>query len=90
MEKQEIFFKSLGNISRVKILACIGDSEKTVNELIGNCELSQSAVSQHLAYLRRIGLVSVRREGRHQIYTPVDKKLSTVCRDILEIYNNLN
>jgi ArsR family transcriptional regulator len=79
-------FKSIGNITRVKILACLGQSDKAVNELITNCSLSQSAVSQHLAYLRSVGLISATRKGRQQIYRVSNPRLAEICKRLLEIY----
>ena len=75
--------KSISNITRVKILACLGESDKTVNELIANCHLSQSAVSQHLTYLKQAKLVTANRQGRKQVYSTLDAKLSNLCKQLL-------
>ncbi len=76
-------FRVLGNSTRVQILASLGKSDKTVSELIATCSLSQSAVSQHLAYLKKHGLVAARRRGRYQIYHVSDKRLPSVCNQIM-------
>ena len=82
-------FKTIGNINRVKILACLGRSDKTVTELIGNCGLSQSAVSQHLTYLKNAKLISAEKKGRYQIYKIADKRLANVCEQILGLFPEL-
>ncbi|MBP9758564.1 winged helix-turn-helix transcriptional regulator [Candidatus Dojkabacteria bacterium] len=82
-------FKIIGNVTRVKILACLGESEKTVTELISNCCLSQSAVSQHLAFLRDEGVIFSTKKGKYHIYKVADKRLSQICKDILELFPNL-
>jgi DNA-binding transcriptional ArsR family regulator len=43
-------------------------SEKTVNELARPLEVSRPAVSQHLAVLKSVGLVTERRAGRSRCY----------------------
>jgi ArsR family transcriptional regulator len=82
--------RTIGNIHRVKILACLGKSDKTVTELIGNCCLSQSAVSQHLMYLKDAKLISAEKSGRNQIYKVADKRLSEICEQILKLFPDLN
>ncbi|NCT55512.1 winged helix-turn-helix transcriptional regulator [bacterium] len=81
--------KTLGNITRVKILACLGRSDKTVTELLSVCSLSQSAVSQHLSYLRKAGLVVCERKGKYQVYKVIDNRLSILCKDILQLVEDL-
>ena len=40
-----------------------------MGDLVGALDVSQPAVSKHLAVLRRAGLVEVRTEGQRRIYT---------------------
>jgi ArsR family transcriptional regulator len=62
--------RALGNPARLRIVAylCIAE-EKTVGEICGALDLSQSTVSQQLASLRLHGLVRVRREGGFRHYS---------------------
>jgi len=46
-----------GSTARLKLLNCLKEKSKTVEELIGVCGLSQSAVSQHLRKLKDMGFV---------------------------------
>ncbi len=69
----------LGNETRVKLLLCLSHGEKTVSELILNCGLSQSAVSQHLQKLRACNMVSVQRVGREKYYSIADRELTMIC-----------
>ena len=82
---ENAFFKNLSSKTRITILACLGKSEKTVTEIIKNCDLSQSAVSQHLAYLRKSGLVAAQKKGLYQVYRIENKKLSKICEQLIEI-----
>lgn len=61
------WMKVLSNPHRLKIICVLYYGEKFVGELGIATGLSQSAMSQHLARLRRAGLVETRRDG-HAIY----------------------
>jgi DNA-binding transcriptional ArsR family regulator len=61
--------KSLSNENRLMILCCLIDGEKSVSELNQQVDLSQSALSQHLASLRDGDLVSTRREAQTIYYS---------------------
>jgi DNA-binding transcriptional ArsR family regulator len=56
-------FRVLGHPARVRILELLRDGERTVGTLQAELELDSGGTSQHLAALRRIGLVQSRREG---------------------------
>ncbi len=56
-------FRTLGDPSRLRILALLAREELSVSELQEILGLGQSTVSGHLAQLRRVGLVATRREG---------------------------
>ncbi len=61
-------FKALSDPSRLGIFERLTRGEMAVMELTAQFELSQPAVSQHLAVLRQAGLVTVRRDGRMVYY----------------------
>ncbi|MBT9331795.1 ArsR/SmtB family transcription factor [Paracidobacterium acidisoli] len=61
-------FRTLADPTRVAIYDCIARQEMTVSEIKGRFPVSQPAISQHLAILRRAGLASERRAGRHVHY----------------------
>ncbi len=61
--------KALGNARRLMILCQLLEGEKSVGELVRLIGLSQSALSQHLARLRRDRLVSTRRSAQTIYYT---------------------
>lgn len=61
--------KSMSNESRLLILCNLAEGEKSVGELQELVELSQSALSQHLAVLRRDGLVTTRRSAQSIFYS---------------------
>jgi DNA-binding transcriptional ArsR family regulator len=61
-------FQALADPSRRAIFESLTRGESAVKELTARFELSQPAVSQHLAALRAAGLVRGRREGRSVYY----------------------
>ncbi len=65
----EQLLKALANANRLMILCTLAEGECSVGELNERIELSQSALSQHLAVLRRDGLVATRRESQTIYYS---------------------
>ena len=60
----------------VELLARRG--EQPVNDLVARLALSQPAVSKHLAVLRNVGLVAVKRRGRERLYSVNARELKAV------------
>ena len=81
-------FSIIDNEVRVKLVMCLSNGEKTVSELISNCGLSQSAVSQHLQKMRLAGVVSVNKKGREMYYSIQDKRVLDICKDIFNYINS--
>ena len=63
IDQLESVFKALADKTRLRILALLGNNEVCVCHIHDSLELPQPTVSRHLAYLRRAGLVDVRRDG---------------------------
>ena len=61
-------FQTLADPSRRAIFESLWDGEAAVKELTARFDLSQPAISQHLASLREAGLVRGRRDGRCVYY----------------------
>lgn len=61
--------KAVANIQRFTIIKALIDGEKNVGELESCITLSQSALSQHLARLRRDNIVQTRREAQLIYYS---------------------
>ena len=61
--------KAMANERRLQILCLLHGQELSVGELCMKLELSQSALSQHLAWLRRDGLVDTRKEAQTVYYS---------------------
>ena len=68
-------FRVLGHPARVRILELLRDGERSVGSLQAELELDSGGTSQHLAALRRIGLVVSRREGTSVYYRAADERV---------------
>ena len=75
------FLKSLGNEKRLQILCRLHDGELSVTELQQAVGTSQSALSQHLARLRKDRLVLTRRESQTIYYSLAD----TAVREVIAV-----
>ncbi len=76
--------KALANRHRLIIICQLIEKERSVGELAELLALRDSTVSQHLALLRRDGLVSARRDGQTIWYSigsePARELVSTLYR----------
>lgn len=61
--------KALANEKRLMVLCLLVDADRSVGELNALLDLSQSALSQHLAVLRGDGLVQTRRDAQSIVYS---------------------
>lgn len=61
-------FQALADPSRRAIFEALAHGEAAVRELTARFDISQPAISQHLAALKDAGLVSGRRDGRLVYY----------------------
>lgn len=78
--------KSLANQRRLLILCHLVQGEKSVGELEKLVGLSQSALSQHLARLRKEALVTTRREAQMIFYSIDSPDAKAVLATLYELY----
>jgi len=83
IEQLEDAFKALADRTRLRILALLGNNEVCVCHIHDSLGLPQPTVSRHLAYLRRAGLVSARRDGVWMHYR-VSTSLAPEVRLVLD------
>ena len=77
---------ALANQKRLLVMAHLFQGEMSVNTLAQKVNLSQSALSQHLAKLRAAGIVSTRREGQTIYYKSVSDAAKTVVDSLGRVY----
>lgn len=80
------FLKSIANDRRLIILCELVKGERSVGELEAIADLSQSALSQHLAKLREAKLVKTRRESQSIYYSLADTGVSKVIGVLHDVY----
>lgn len=68
----ELFFKALADRTRLRVIHLMGDDEVCVCFFVEVLKTNQPKISRHLAYLRRAGLVSARRDGKWIHYRLVE------------------
>ena len=78
--------KALANKQRLMILCLLVDRERAVGERNGLLDLSQSALSQHLAVLREENLVNTRRDGQTIHYSLMDGPALRILQVLHDTY----
>jgi len=78
--------KGLANESRLMIMCVLSEGEVSVGQLNQRIELSQSALSQHLAVLRDQGLVQTRRESQTIFYSLADTAAMSIIELLHDVY----
>lgn len=76
----------LGNGKRLAIVAYLLEEELTVGTIARRVKLSQSALSQHLARLRKLGVVETRRDRQMIYYSCRSDAVRTLVDTIDRIY----
>jgi ArsR family transcriptional regulator, virulence genes transcriptional regulator len=78
--------KAMGNPHRLMILGQLIQAERSVGELERIVGLSQSALSQHLARLRRDNLVKTRRSAQTIYYSLAGNEAAMVLATLYQLY----
>lgn len=84
--KASTLLKAMSNEHRLLILCQLLHGEKSVGELERLIGLSQSALSQHLARLRRDSLVKTRRQAQTIFYSLTGQEASAVISTLYGLY----
>ncbi len=85
-EQAARLLKSIANANRLVILCSLLQQEMTVTELNKLVPLSQSALSQHLAVLRREGLVTTRKESLLVWYRLASPEVEAILSTLYQLY----
>ncbi len=85
-ERASSLMKVLGHPGRLMVLCHLSEGEMSVGEIAESLQMSQSALSQHLARMRAEGLVETRRESQTVFYRLADGDVRRVIENIYEIY----
>ncbi len=78
--------KALAHPQRLLILGHLLQGSKTVSELVGSCDASQSQISHFLMRMKLEGLVVAERDGRFVRYSVGDRRLVNLMKVIQSEY----
>jgi ArsR family transcriptional regulator, virulence genes transcriptional regulator len=78
-------YSAFGNQIRTKLILCLAQRSKNVTQMIQTCGLSQSAVSQHLAKLKKSGVIKSEKEGKEVWYSLKYKKAAEISKLLLSL-----
>jgi len=87
IEFATVLLKALSNEKRLMIMCALHEGEKKVGDLEKIVGLSQSALSQHLARLRRDGLVTTRREAQTIYYSSSNSSVHAVLSCLCALFS---
>lgn len=82
----ELFFAALADRTRLRLLSLMAGDEICVCFFVEVLGTNQPKISRHLAYLRRAGLVSDRKEGKwvhYRIAEPSEPNAARILREVL-------
>ena len=77
---------AMANPKRLLILCHLLDEELSVGELSERVELAQSPLSQHLAKLRALRLVTARRDGQQIKYRLASERVVSILTTLYDLY----
>jgi DNA-binding transcriptional ArsR family regulator len=78
--------KAMANEWRLMILCQLSEGEKTVSELQNTLGISQSALSQHLAILRREKIVVSRKQAQSVSYSLAGDEATKVMESLHDVF----
>lgn len=88
IKKASLVFRALNHQLRQNMIKMIDNKgQVTVTDIFVEMRLEQSVASQHLAILRRAGIVVADRDGKFVYYKLNTERLSMINRMIQELLN---
>jgi DNA-binding transcriptional ArsR family regulator len=85
-DEASALLKALANRHRLIIVCQLTEQERSVGELAALLNIRDSTVSQHLALLRRDGLVTARRDGQTIWYSIGSPQARELVRTLYRVY----
>jgi DNA-binding transcriptional ArsR family regulator len=84
--KASELMKTLGHKDRLMVLCHLSSGEKSVGELAGLLDISQSPLSQHLARMRKEELVTTRRDAQTIYYSIASPEAASMVQLMHELF----
>ncbi|WP_136607946.1 ArsR/SmtB family transcription factor [Paenibacillus dokdonensis] len=83
------FLRGFSDKTRIQILNCIMDEEKTVSQIVEEINGNQSNISQHLSCLKGCGIIVGRQEGKYSYYRLSNEKIKGLLLMFDEILQDI-
>jgi len=77
--------KTLASAKRLEILNLLRDKEMRAGEIVKQMRIPKANVSQHLAVMRRAGILDARRDGLNMYYRISSPKVTKACDLMREV-----
>lgn len=77
--------RGLGHPVRLEIVHLLGAGELPFGELTARMQVSKAKLSQHLAVLRKAGIVLARREGARTLYRLRHPEIEAACQAVAQV-----
>ncbi len=86
LKKAAMILRALNHKLRQQIVKLLDDNKKlTVTEIYVQLRLEQSVASQHLAILRKAGIVKTERDGKFIYYTVSDDRIAHIMKCVANL-----
>jgi ArsR family transcriptional regulator, zinc-responsive transcriptional repressor len=84
-QRAAYLLKQVSDPTRLQVITLLSEQEHNVGGLCDQFNMSQPAVSHHLALLRHGGIVERRRQGKNNFYTLTDTgyRLSKIVKGVI-------
>ena len=84
-DQAQMFLKQVSDPTRLQVILMLAEGEKHVGAVCDQVNMSQPAVSHHLALLRHGRIIAPRRQGKNNFYglTEAGEKLAVVVKEIM-------
>jgi len=85
-DEASVLLKALANRHRLIIICQLIEKDRSVGELAAMLKIRDSTVSQHLALLRKDGLVTARRDGQTIWYSVGSPQARELVQTLYRVY----
>jgi DNA-binding transcriptional ArsR family regulator len=85
VQRAAVLLKQVSDPTRLQVIMMLSEGERHVGALSETFNMSQPAVSHHLALLRHGGIVAPRRQGKNNFYslTETGEQLSKIVKGVM-------
>jgi DNA-binding transcriptional ArsR family regulator len=85
LDREAAFLQALAHPVRLQILHFLGDKEKCGCEIEPYINLDQSTISRHLQLMKRVGVLSSRKDGVRVLFKVNDPRVMKIRQQVSEL-----